>query len=71
MATQYTDEIGEYNPCLKLRSRNHIKRKCGSSDIDLDKSSVRKEITRKKMHGIFIIYSYNKIVLHIFYLFYK
>ncbi|XP_018366011.1 PREDICTED: uncharacterized protein LOC108763145 isoform X2 [Trachymyrmex cornetzi] len=49
MAIQCTDEIG--NPCLKLRSRNDTKRKCGSSDIDLDKSTVRKEITRKKMHG--------------------
>ncbi|XP_018343908.1 PREDICTED: uncharacterized protein LOC108749608 isoform X2 [Trachymyrmex septentrionalis] len=49
MATQCTDKIG--NPCLKLRSRNGTKRKYGSFDIDLDKSSVRKEITRKKMHG--------------------
>ncbi|XP_018303228.1 uncharacterized protein [Mycetomoellerius zeteki] len=49
MTTQCTDEIG--NPCLKIRSRYDTKRKCGSSNIDLNKSFVRKEITRKKMHG--------------------
>ncbi|XP_011693940.1 PREDICTED: uncharacterized protein LOC105453570 isoform X2 [Wasmannia auropunctata] len=48
MASQCTDEVG--NPCLKLRFRD-TKRKCGSPNTDFNKSFVRKEIIREKMHG--------------------
>ncbi|XP_036143006.1 uncharacterized protein LOC118645642 [Monomorium pharaonis] len=49
MASQCTDEVG--NPCLKLRFRDDVKKKCRSSTIDLNKSFIKKEIVKEKMHG--------------------
>jgi len=49
MASQCADKVGK--PCLKLRFCDDIKRKCRKSNIDLNKSFVRKEIAQEKMHG--------------------
>jgi len=64
MASQCANKAG--NPCLKdLRFCDDTKRKYGKSNIDLNKSFVRKEIAQEKMHGNI----YNKLVLYIFNLF--
>lgn len=52
MASQCTDEIG--NLCLKLRFCDDTKKKCGSANNNLNKSFVKKESVREKMHGICI-----------------
>lgn len=59
MASQYTDKVG--NPCLKLRFCDDTMKKCGPVNINLNKSFVKKEIVREKMHGN-MYYSYNKVV---------
>lgn len=56
---QSTDEIGNPLKNLKLTFHDNMKRKCGSPNIDLNKS-LKQENVREKMHSNIYsdIYSY-------------